>query len=691
MTNPLLVSADLPAFDKICPEHIEPAMTTILSEIEEQVQALEQTTQISWASIMHPLEDIEHRLTVTWGAVGHLMGVKNSDALRQAYETVQPKIIAISMRISQSEALYQAFCQLRDCDEWQQLDEAQQRIITVHIRDAELSGIALQGAERETFNALQVRLGEIQTRFSNNSLDATKAFELIVTEKSDVAGLPQSSLSLAAQSARSKGHEAASAADGPWRFTLDFPSFGPFMDYAENRQLREKIYRAFISKASSGELDNAPLIKEILSIRKQQASLLGYEDYAALSLATKMADDVDAVRGLADQLQHACRTAAQQELEELKDFARESGAAEADDLHHWDINFWAKKLQQARYAFNDEDLRPYFALPNVLKGLFGLAERLFGVRIQAADGEAPVWHEDVRFFHIKRENGEHCASFYLDPYSRPEDKRGGAWMNTCVGRGTKRDDQSLRIPVAHLVCNGTPPVDGKPSLMLFREVETLFHEFGHGLQHMLTTINHSMAAGINNVEWDAVELPSQFMENWCYDKASVDEFARHYETDACIPDELFEKVKAARTYRAASMCMRQLHFGAIDMYLHHEFDPAGDEDLWQVDQRIAAEYSVLTPLPENRFLCTFGHIFAGGYAAGYYSYKWAEVLSADAFAAFEEAGLDNEAAIKDIGRHYAATVLALGGSKPAAEVYRDFRGRDATVDALLRHNGLVAT
>ena len=691
MNNPLLVSTNLPAFDEIRPEHIVPAMEHILAETEEQVQAIESETDITWAKIMHPLENIEHRITLTWGAVGHLMGVKNSDELRAAYEAVQPKLIALHMRISQSKALYDAFCQLRDGSEWPQFDEAQRRIVEVHIRDAELSGIALEGAARETFNELQVRLGEIQTNFSNNALDATKAFEMLVDEKADVAGLPESALALAAQNARDNGHASATPEEGPWRFTLDFPSFGPFMDYAENRVLREKIYRAYISKASSGELDNAPFIKEILSIRKQQADLLGYEDYAALSLATKMADDVAAVRALADQLQSACAVAAQREMSELRAFAAAAGAEEADDLRHWDINYWAKKLQEDRYAFNDEDLRPYFALPKVLKGLFDLAERLFGVTIKAANGEAPIWHADVQFFNIYRADGEHCASFYLDPYSRPADKRGGAWMNTCVGRGVNVDDGSVRIPVAHLVCNGTPPVDDKPSLMLFREVETLFHEFGHGLQHMLTTVSHSMAAGISNVEWDAVELPSQFMENWCYDKATVDAFARHYETDDCIPVELFEKLKAARTYRAASMCMRQLHFGAIDMYLHHEFDPDGDEDLWQVDGRIAAEYSVLEPLPENRFLCTFGHIFAGGYAAGYYSYKWAEVLSADAFAAFEEAGLDNESAIRETGRQFASTVLALGGSKPAGEVYRSFRGRDATVEALLRHNGLKAS
>ena len=691
MTNPLLANYPLPAFDEIRPEHIEPAMEQVLSESEEGLKAVEAVSDPTWASIIHPLEAIDHRIGATWGAVGHLMGVKNSDELRKAYEAVQPKIVAFGMRMSQSEGLYQAYCKLRDGSEWDSYDDAQRRIIEINIRNAELSGIALTGDDRETFNNNQTRSAEIKTQFSNNALDATKAFELVLTDKSDVSGLPESALGLAAQSARENGNEDATAEDGPWRFTLDFPSFGPFLDYADNRALREQVYRAYISKASSGELDNSEHINEILRIRKQQAQLLGYEDHAAVSLATKMADDVASVRGLADKLKSVCADAAQAELEDLKTFAKEHGAEEADDLRHWDISYWVKKLQESRYAFNDEDLRPYFSLPSVLEGLFDLAQRLFGVSVKAADGEAPVWNKDVRFFNIYRENGEHCASFYLDPYSRPADKRGGAWMNDCVGRGINHADGSQRIPVAHLVCNSTPPVDGKPSLMLFREVETLFHEFGHGLQHMLTTINHSMAAGISNVEWDAVELPSQFMENWCYDKASVDKFARHYETGECIPDDLFNKLTAARCFRAASMCMRQLHFGAIDMYLHHEFDPNGTEDLWDVDQRIAAEYSVLKPLPENRFLCTFGHIFAGGYSAGYYSYKWAEVLSADAFAAFEEVGLDNEEAIQKVGRKYAETVLGLGGSKPAGEVYREFRGRDATVDALLRHNGLVAS
>ncbi len=689
MSNPLLADQALPAFDKICPEHVEPAMKTVLEELEAQVSSIEAEAAPSWDSVMKPIEHISHRLHMTWSPVGHFMGVKNSDELRAVYEQVQGQMVTFSMRISQSKKLYDAYCAIRDGSEWSDLDEAQRRIIEINIRDAELSGIALEGDDKEQFNNNQIRLAELSTQFSNHVLDATKSFEMVLTEKDEVAGLPDSALALAAQHAREHGHDDASKENGPWRFTLDFPSFGPFMDYAERRDLRERVYRAFIVRASEGDLNNEPLIREILQLRKQQASLLGYADYAAVSLAAKMAPDVAAVRDLSDKLLDVCRSMADKELQDLKDFAKEKGATEADDLRHWDLNYWAQQLREERYAFNDEELRPYFSLPKVLDGLFALAHRLFGVSIEAADGEAPIWHEDVRYFKIKRENGEDCAAFYLDPYSRPADKRGGAWMNDCVGRGINTDG-GTRLPVAHLVCNGTPPVDGKPSLMLFREVETLFHEFGHGLQHMLTTINHAEAAGINNVEWDAVELPSQFMENWCYDKASVDEFARHYETGESIPNELFEKVKAARTYRAASLCLRQLTFGAIDMFLHHDFDPNFDGDFWAEVNNATDAFNILEPLPENRFLCSFGHIFAGGYAAGYYSYKWAEVLSADAFAAFEEVGLDNEAEVKKVGRKYADTVLALGGSKPAAEVYRAFRGRDATVDALLRHNGLIA-
>jgi oligopeptidase A len=522
-------------------------------------------------------------------------------------------------------------------------------------------------------------------------LDATKAFSMTLTAKDEVDGLPPSLASLAAQAAREAGEEDATAENGPWRITLDYPSYVPFMQHSTRRDLREKLYKAFVSRASTGELDNTSLIERILDLRKEKAALLGFESYAELSLASKMAPNVEAVEGLLEELRRASYDAAVKDLEELKAFASAKGAAEAKDLKHWDISFWAERQQEEKFAFSAEELRPYFPLPQVLDGLFSLVKRLFSVTVTAADGTAPVWHEDVRYFQIADETGTPIAYFYLDPYSRPAEKRGGAWMDDCVGRAKIHENgtSTTRLPVAYLVCNQTPPVDGKPSLMTFNEVETLFHEFGHGLQHMLTKVDYAGASGINNVEWDAVELPSQFMENWCYDRPTLMGMAKHYETGEPLPEHYYQKLLAARHYMSGSTMLRQLHFSSIDLELHHRYLPGGNETAVDVRKRIAKTTTVLPPLPEDNFLCAFGHIFAGGYAAGYYSYKWAEVLSADAFAAFEDAGLDNEEAIATTGKRYRDTVLALGGSLPPMEVFKAFRGREPSTEPLLKHSGLV--
>jgi oligopeptidase A len=472
---------------------------------------------------------------------------------------------------------------------------------------------------------------------------------------------------------------------GPWRITLDAPSFGPFMEHCTNRSLREQIYRAYISRASSGDTNNEPLIAEILSLRQAQAQLLGFDHFAALSLERKMAGSVERVEAMFDQLLKASMEKAEAELKEITQYAQEHGQTEP--LAHWDVTFWAERLREERFAFTDEELRPYFSLDRVLDGLFGICNRLFGISVSRHDDDAPGWHKDVRFYQIRNEAGEHIAGFYLDPYSRPKNKRGGAWMNDCIARSVTA--AHTRLPIAHLICNGTPPVGDIPSLMTFREVETLFHEFGHGLQHMLTVIDERDASGINGVEWDAVELPSQFMENWCYHRPTLMGMAIHHETGETLPEELFRKICAARTYRAGSMTLRQVQFGMTDMQLHSRFDPNGTESAFDVFQRIADATSPMPTLPENRFLCSFQHIFAGGYSAGYYSYKWAEVLSADAFGAFEEAGLDDEAAVAATGRRFRDTVLALGGSRHPMEIFKDFRGREPSVNALLRHSGLA--
>lgn len=683
--NPLLIGKGLPPFDKIKAEQVVPGITSLLEDLETKLSELETKVIPTWNGLVEPLRAIEESLSWSWSIIGHLMGVKNSTELRSAYEEVQPSLVQFVNKLNQSKPIYEAFIALKTGDDWQNLEPAQKRIVDSAIRDAKLSGVGLEGEKKERFNQIQLELAELSTTFSHNVLDATKEFKLKLTLPEEVDGLPSSALSLAAQTARSEGEENATAENGPWIVTLDYPSYIPFMKHANNRKLREKLDKAFVSRASSGELDNNPQILRILKLRQEKAELLGYSSYAEVSLAKKMAPDVAAVERLLEQLREVSYTAAKRELEELKAFAK------IDDLKHWDIAFWSEKQKEARFAFNAEELRPYFPLPQVLEGLFALAKRIFGVTITAADGQAPVWHEDVRYFQIADENDRVIAHFYLDPYTRPAEKRGGAWMDECVNRGKIQEHGKIitRLPVAYLVCNQTPIVDGKPSLMTFMEVATLFHEFGHGLQHMLTKVDYSGAAGINNVEWDAVELPSQFMENWCYDRPTLFGMAKHYETGVTLPEHYYQKLLAARNYMSGSAMLRQLYFSLLDIELHHRYQPGGEETPQQVRDRIAKTTTVMPPFPEDDFLCSFAHIFAGGYAAGYYSYKWAEVLSADAFAAFEEAGLDDEAAIASVGKRFRDTVLALGGSVHPSVVFKTFRGRDPKTEPLLRHSGLL--
>ncbi|MBR8830302.1 MAG: Oligopeptidase A [Chroococcopsis gigantea SAG 12.99] len=679
--NPLLIGQGLPPFDKIEPAQIVPAITGLLSDLEIQLTELENNITPTWSDLVESLTGIEERLGWTWGIVGHLMGVKNSPELRAAYETVQPQVVGFISRFSQSKPIYEGFKALRDSTQWQSLQPAQKRIVSASIRDAELSGVSLEGEKKERFNNIQLELAELSTKFSNNVLDATKAFKMKLTQPEEIDGLPPSLLGLAAQTARSEGEENATPEDGPWVITLDFPSYFPFMKYSANRDLREKIYKASISRASGGEWDNNPLIERILELRQEQSRLLGYKTYAEVSLARKMAASVEEVEQLLEELRQVSYEAAKEDLELIKAFAG------IDDLKHWDIAYWSEKQREAKFNFTAEELRPYFPLPRVLEGLFTLAERIFGVTITAADGSAPVWAEGVRYFEIRDEKAHPIANFYLDPYSRPAEKRGGAWMDVCIGRAKIGDE--IRLPVAYLVCNQTPPVDGKPSLMTFDEVTTLFHEFGHGLQHMLTRVDYPGAAGINNVEWDAVELPSQFMENWCYDRPTLMNMAKHYETGETLPEHYYQKLLAARNYMSGSGMLRQLHFSFLDLELHHRYQPGGGETPSEVRERIARSTTVISPLEEDAFLCSFGHIFSGGYAAGYYSYKWAEVLSADAFAAFEEAGLDDEEAVKEVGYRFRDTVLGLGGSLHPMEVFKEFRGREPDTEPLLRHSGLL--
>jgi oligopeptidase A len=618
--------------------------------------------------------------------VSHLLGVKNSGALRKAHDEVLADVVQFGLRVQQSPAIFRGLLDIRNSSAWPALDESQQRIIEQKIRDAKHAGVGLSGEARERFNAIAKELSQLGTDFSNHVLDATKAFEFIITESGETEGWPQTLKQLAAQSWNGANKDASQATpgNGPWRITLDLPSYIPFMEHHRNRTHREKVYRAYMMRASTGEFDNSDLIHRILTLRKEKAQLLGYENYADLSLDSKMAKDVAAVQKMFTELVQAARQPAGEELDQLRLLARASG--QTMPLAHWDVPFWAERLREQRFEFTDEQLRPYFPLSRVMDGLFALCTRLFGVTFEQAGGLAPVWHQDVHFYRVKDGGDKTIAWFYLDPYSRPEEKRGGAWMDSCLNRCVIAG--KLRHPVVHLCCNGTPPTDGRPSLMSFNEVTTLFHEFGHGLQGMLTTIDYSDAAGISGIEWDAVEVASQFMENWCYHKQTLIGMTRHFETGEPLPDALFDKICAARTFRAGSMFMRQLEFGMTDMMLHTGFDPNGAATVFDVHQQIAQDLNPLPPMPESRFLCSFSHIFAGGYAAGYYSYKWAEVLSADAFAAFEEIGLENEAAIAALGRRYRDTFLSCGGGRDPMKVFHDFRGRPPSTDALLRHSGL---
>lgn len=687
--NPLLHQGDLPDFTKIEPKHVVPAVREALRLGKTEFAALEKITEPTWETFVLPLRQISRRLDRIWGAVNHLMGVKNSDDLRTAHETVQPEIVEFQLALGQSKALYQNWQKLQQNAGAELNTPARQRIAAAAIRDARLSGVALEGEPQKRFNEIQRDLAAVATRFSNAVLDATKAFSLLLTKPEETDGLPESWLSMAAQMAEAKGQKG-------WLVTLDFPSYYPFLQHAQNRALREQVYRANATRASgsgfSEQWNNWPLIDEILKLRREMAHILGYASYADVSLAAKMAPDGARIREMITQLAKVARPEAHKEIASLEAFAAEAGLAAKLEL--WDVAFYSERRREKLYNFTDEELRPYFPLPKVLGGLFELAEKLFAVTIRKTEKTVPLWHKDVGFFEVFDAAGKQIAGFYLDPYARSGEKRGGAWMDVCRQREVVASDPTplttprIILPVAYLVCNGTPPVGSTPSLMTFSEVETLFHEFGHGLQHMLTRVDEYEASGISNVEWDAVELPSQFMENWVYERAVIDRISGHYQSGETLPQILFEKIIAAKNYMAGSQMLRQLYFSLLDIELHEKYD--GSVPVHEIQKRIAADYTVLPPLPEDAFLCSFGHIFAGGYAAGYYSYKWAEVLSADAFAAFEEAGLTNENAVRELGKKYRETVLALGGSRHPLEVYREFRGRDATIDALLRHSGLAA-
>ena len=692
--NPLQQTSGLPRFDQIQPSHVAPAVEQLLAVANARFTELEASVEPTWESLVDRFTELDIWFEQTWGPIGHLLSVMNSAELRTAYESVLESVVAFGLKSRQSEPIYNALKSLRESVGWENLESAQKRILTERLRDMELSGIGLTGEKRERFNAISQRLSKLSSDYSNHVLDATKAYSLIITNPDDLKDTPLSLRRLASgayNQTKAESDPASTPDAGPWKITLEMPIFDPFIKHCSNRELRRDVYMAYISRASSGEFDNTPLCEEILSLRLEKAQLLGFQNFAEMSLSEKMAEKPQAVFDMLEDLRAPSWEPAIREKEELNAYAAAHGGQ--TPLSHWDIAFWSERMREDLFEFKDEDLRPYFPHEKVLDGLFHLIEHLFGVRIVSADGTAPVWQKDVRFFHVNdAKSGRHVASFYYDPYSRPETKRPGAWMGTCL---QKRDSVG-QLPVAYLVCNCTPPAGDHPSLMNFREVETLFHEFGHGLQHMLSTVAYTDASGISGIEWDAVELPSQFMENWCYHQPTITKLTAHVETGEPLPDRLFEKIVASRNYRAASMMLRQITFGMTDMRLHSTYTPhppgSGQATgIFEIQKQVMAKTSTMPMLPEDRSLCSFQHIFSGGYSAGYYSYKWAEVLSADAFQAFVEAGLDDAEAMARVGHKFRDTVLSQGGSRHPMDVFVDFRGRQPDPLSLLKQYNLIAT
>ena len=677
MSNPLIDQAGLPAFSLIRPEHVEPAVDARIADCRETIVRLTREVAIpNWENFVEPLDEADDRLNRTWSPVGHLNGVLNSDALRAAYNACLPKLSDYGTEVGQNEDLFRAY---QAVAAQEQLDQAQRKLLENALRDFHLSGVDLPADAKARYKAISQELSQLTSKYSENLLDATNAWSKLIEDPALLAGLPESALGLARQNAARQGK------DG-WLFTLDMPYYLPVMTYADNRELRFEMYQAYGTRASdqgphAGQWDNGETMERILALRHELAQLLGFANYAERSLATKMAPSTAAVLAFLDDLAERSIGQARCELEELRAFAREQHGV--TDLEPWDVGYYSEKLRIHRYQISQEEVRPYFPVPRVLTGLFGVVERLFGVRIQEVDG-FDSYHPDVRFFEIRDgANGALRGQFYLDPYAR-QNKRGGAWMDVCTNRmHTRSCDQ---IPVAYLVCNFTPPVGDRPALLTHNEVQTLFHEFGHGLHHMLTQVDYPGVAGINGVPWDAVELPSQFLENWCWERESLDLFAAHWETGAPLPEDLYQRMIAAKNFQSAMQMVRQLEFALFDFRLHMEYDPARGGRIYAILDQVRDQVAVLRPPAFNRMAHSFSHIFAGGYAAGYYSYKWAEVLSADAFSLFEEKGVFDA----DTGRAFREQILEKGGSEDAMVLYVNFRGREPNTDALLRHSGIAA-
>jgi oligopeptidase A len=677
MDNPLLELEGLPPFSRIKPEHAEPAIDRLLAQSREQIDALlRQPPPFSWRNLIEPLELIDDRIGRSWSPVSHMNSVVNNPALREAYNACLPKLSDFATEMGQNEQLCAAYKAVADGEE--HLDSAQRKLLENALLDFHLSGVDLPPAEKDRFKQISQELSRLTSKFEENLLDATNAWHKLISDADDLSGLPQSALDLARQTAEQRG-------EAGWMLTLEFPSYLPVMTYADDRKLRYEVYQAFATRASdqgpqAGQWDNGAIMEDILALRHEQAQLLGVTDFAERSLARKMARSSNQVLDFLNDLARRSHAQARKELAELEAFARSRYGA--GDLQAWDIGYYSEKLRQERYAITQEELKPYFPETRVLPGMFAVVERLYGIEIRQVEG-VDSWHPDVRFFEIRDQHGELRGQFYLDMYARPH-KRGGAWMDGCINRMfTGQVDQ---LPVAYLTCNFSPPVGDKPALLTHDEVQTLFHEFGHGLHHLLTRIDYPAVSGINGVAWDAVELPSQFMENWCWEREAMALFSGHYQSGEPLPDEMFQKMLAAKNFQSGMQMVRQLEFSLFDFRIHREYDPQQGGRIYPILQQVRDQVAVIRPPAFNRFAHGFSHIFAGGYAAGYYSYKWAEVLSADAFSLFEERGVFD----RQTGHSFLCNVLERGGSADAMDLFLAFRGREPNIDALLRHSGIAA-
>ena len=677
--NPLLDLSGLPRFSQIRPDHVEPAIDHVLAKLRAGLtELLDANQEYTWENLVRPLEEADEWLDRVWAPVGHLNSVVNSEEIRKAYNACLPKLSEYGTELGQNDRLYHAFKQIKDDPSFALLDLGQRRVVENALRDFRLSGVELSDEQKDRFKAVMLELSNMHSKFEENLLDATQAWTKHITDAADLAGLPESACSLAKQTAERDGKTG-------WLFTLEFPSYYPVICYSDNRALRQEMYTAYVTRASdegpnAGKWDNTHIMEQLLALRHETATLLGFPNYAARSLATKMATRTDQVLAFLNDLAQRALPMAHKELKEARAFARDQHGF--DQLEAWDLAYYSEKLRQQRYSITQEELKPYFPESRGLEGMFHVVNRLYGLTIHERK-DVDTWHGDVRFFQILEQNGKVKGEFYLDLYARAH-KRGGAWMDDCRTRMRKGDH--VQTPVAFLTCNFSPPIGDKPALFTHEEVETLFHEFGHGLHHMLTEIDYPSISGIGGVAWDAVELPSQFMENWCWQKEALAVISGHYETGEPLPDTLFTKMLAARNFQSAMQMLRQLEFSIFDFRLHLEYDPSRGARVYQILAQVRDTVAVIRPPSFNRFPHSFSHIFAGGYAAGYYSYKWAEVLSSDAFSMFEENGIFD----RETGLQFLNTILANGGSRDPMELFIEFRGREPQIDALLRHTGIVS-